>query len=502
MSNRTLIYARVSTEDQVEKYGLPVQLRSCREYAKLQGYEVVAEICDEGISGATLDRPGLSRVREMARTRQVDVVLMLDVDRLSRQLLALLQVKQEIELCARLEFVVSTFENSPSGELFFGIRGVVGQYERALTRQRTMRGQRERVLAGLMVGGRVPYGYRYEPGEQRRYSGRLVIDDARAAVVREIFAWCLAGVSLRETAERLTQRAVPSSCGKPWGHTTVRWILGSPTYTGAFRWKAQSGAVAIPVPALIEQDVWDRVQIRLAENVTAFRGRPSRTFLLSGMVQCGCGKKMHAEAGRGRKYPVYRCTARTQQEHSTCRRSVNGAALELAVWKEIVRGFSDAELLCELLRRQEQELRQSPNAARLEELRSRVGVLRRREAAALDLLLDAELDGPELKARYRGLQLERTRAEQELRRIDSEQRALLGVAEWLDSTVDLLREDLQKLTDLAERREFMKSLQSRIEWDGEQATIRCFFVPEMFNTLQRSEHFRGLEVVLNTRLAA
>ena len=120
---RTLIYCRVSTEDQAEKFGLPSQLRACREYAASRSYEIVGEISDDGISGATLDRPGLTRLRTMVAAGSVDVILTYDVDRLSRELAHLLILKPEIEKRSRIEFVACNFEDSPSGRMFFGMRG-------------------------------------------------------------------------------------------------------------------------------------------------------------------------------------------------------------------------------------------------------------------------------------------------------------------------------------------------------------------------------------------
>lgn len=501
-AKRALIYARVSTEDQVEKYGLPVQLRVCREFIAQQGWMVTEEIADEGVSGDTLDRPGLKRICALARNREIDVLVMVDVDRLSRNMRHLLNLKADLEETVALHFVNAAFEDSPSGQLFFQIRGSVGEYERKLIRQRTMRGQRERVVSGLMVGGRVPYGYTYEPGSQRRYSGRLLVDESKAAIVREIFAWHAAGVSVREIAARLNERALPTWGGKPWGHTSVRWILGSATYTGAFHWKAKSGMVAIPVPAIVEQSLFDAVRLRLAENRDLFHGRPSRMFLLSGLASCQCGRRLYAEAGRGRRYPHYRCAGRDRESGFACRKAVNGGELDRVVWAEVVRLFSDPALLESRLRACEALIRENATEHRAEELREQVSRLRRREASALDLLLDAEFSSPELKARYRGLQLERTRAEQELRRMEEQERSAKGLAGWLRSKVDLLREDIQHLTELSERRELLKGLQTRVKVNGMDVEIRCFVVPEMSNMPQRIEHFRALEVVLNTRLAA
>ncbi|MGH3145314.1 MAG: recombinase family protein, partial [Rubrobacter sp.] len=61
---RAILYARVSTEEQAKKgYSLAQQLEALREHASRECYEVLAEVCDEGWSGAYLERPGLDRVR-------------------------------------------------------------------------------------------------------------------------------------------------------------------------------------------------------------------------------------------------------------------------------------------------------------------------------------------------------------------------------------------------------------------------------------------------------
>jgi Resolvase, N terminal domain len=64
---RAALYARVSTEEQAERYGLTSQMTELRELAGRKGYEIVAELSDDGVSGATLDRPALTRLRDQAR---------------------------------------------------------------------------------------------------------------------------------------------------------------------------------------------------------------------------------------------------------------------------------------------------------------------------------------------------------------------------------------------------------------------------------------------------
>src|SRR5690348_7418175 len=96
---RAAIYVRVSTEDQVARFGLASQLRELRSIATRKGYTIPAgaEFVDDGYSGATLDRPALTKLRDAVRARAVDVVLIYDPDRLSRHLAHQLILLEEIE---------------------------------------------------------------------------------------------------------------------------------------------------------------------------------------------------------------------------------------------------------------------------------------------------------------------------------------------------------------------------------------------------------------------
>lgn len=81
-----VLYARVSTRGQVERgYSLRQQMEALREHASLKGYEILDEVTDDGYSGATLDRPGLDRVRDLVAAGGVSVVLAQDQDRISRE---------------------------------------------------------------------------------------------------------------------------------------------------------------------------------------------------------------------------------------------------------------------------------------------------------------------------------------------------------------------------------------------------------------------------------
>jgi predicted site-specific integrase-resolvase len=83
---RAIMYGRVSTDEQARSgYSLAQQMEALREYADLEGYEVVEEVTDPGESGASLERPGMDRVRDLVDAGGISVVLAQDRDRIARK---------------------------------------------------------------------------------------------------------------------------------------------------------------------------------------------------------------------------------------------------------------------------------------------------------------------------------------------------------------------------------------------------------------------------------
>ncbi len=134
---RAALYTRVSTDKQVEKYGLGAQATALRQRVAERGYLMLSDgahdlFSDDGYSGATLDRPALNRLRQVVRSGQVQVLLSYAPDRVSRELLDLLTLAAECEQHdVRLEFITQETDRSEAGHLFFAIRGAIGQFDRA-----------------------------------------------------------------------------------------------------------------------------------------------------------------------------------------------------------------------------------------------------------------------------------------------------------------------------------------------------------------------------------
>src|SRR3712207_9213083 len=83
---RAILYARVSTDEQARSgYSLAQQLEALREYASREGLQVLEEIEDPGQSGASLERPGMDRVRDLVATGGVSVVLRSEERRVGKE---------------------------------------------------------------------------------------------------------------------------------------------------------------------------------------------------------------------------------------------------------------------------------------------------------------------------------------------------------------------------------------------------------------------------------
>src|SRR5215216_6780355 len=120
---RAILYARVSTDEQARTgYSLDQQIEALREYATREGYEVLEEVQDPGQSGASLERPGMDRVRDLVAAGGVSVVLAQDRDRLAREPAYHYLLRREFEEHnCHLKALNDQGDDTPEGELTDGI---------------------------------------------------------------------------------------------------------------------------------------------------------------------------------------------------------------------------------------------------------------------------------------------------------------------------------------------------------------------------------------------
>src|SRR5690348_5131849 len=188
---RVALNARVSTERQERFQTIDSQLAALRDWAATGGHEISDDFVfrDEGYSGSRLDRPGLDALRDAVRDGVVGIVAVLTPDRLARKYAYQVLLLEEFRRagCA-VVFLQHPISDDPNDQLLLQIQGAIAEYERAVLAERFRRGKLQRAREGQIIGAKAPYGYSYEPRRDGR-PGCLVINEAEAAMVRQLYNW-------------------------------------------------------------------------------------------------------------------------------------------------------------------------------------------------------------------------------------------------------------------------------------------------------------------------
>src|SRR5258707_9420793 len=218
MTKPACSYACMSADRQKENPTIASQVAALTEYAETNGYLVPPEwqFQDDGFSGATLVRPGLEALRDLAATGEIQTVLIYSPDRLSRKYAYQVLLAEELARCG----VELTFLRAPSGataedQLLVQFQGMIAEYERAQIAERSRRGKRHRAQQGsINVLSGAPYGYRYVKKNETSAAYYQVVE-AEAEVVRTIFEWYTrTGFSIGAITRELNQRRIPTRTGR------------------------------------------------------------------------------------------------------------------------------------------------------------------------------------------------------------------------------------------------------------------------------------------------
>lgn len=226
------IYLRVSTDEQVEGFGLDVQKANCEQYAAAFNIPVCKVYSDEGVSGTKpiAKRPGLTALIEAAQRGEFNAVIVPAIDRVARKLKLFLDIWDVLESSGlKIIVVKERFEtDSAAGMLMRNILATFADYERSVISERTTGGRRARARTDGERGGSLPLGY------IRKASGMFDVDSDRAAIVRHIFDLRRLSISYSAIAALLNAEGHTTQRGHVWHASSVREIvLNEAKYRGA-----------------------------------------------------------------------------------------------------------------------------------------------------------------------------------------------------------------------------------------------------------------------------
>ncbi len=386
MNKPAALYARVSSDRQKENHTIASQVAALTQYAETNGYLIPPErqFQDDGYSGATLVRPGLEALRDLAAAGEIQAVLIYSPDRLSRKYAYQVLLAEELARCG----VELIFLRAPSGataedQLLVQFQGMIAEYERAQIAERSRRGKRHRAQQGsINVLSGAPYGYRYVKKTDTSAAYYEVVE-SEAEVVRLIFdAYTRQGLSLGAIAGLLNQREVPTRTRESrWERPTLWRMLHNPAYAGhafygktelrprqritrrlrqrgvcsrdsSFREQPRPEWIEIPVPALVSEGTFALAQEQFEKNKRFSPRRTLEPSLLQGLLVCQrCGYGLYRTSTRTSQRTIYyyRCLGRDGYRHlkgAVCdNKPIPQEQLDAVVWQEIVRLLEDPSLL-------------------------------------------------------------------------------------------------------------------------------------------------------------
>ena len=392
-SKSAILYARVSTDEQARSgFSLAQQMEALRDYAASEGYEVLEEVSDPGQSGASLERPGMDRVRDLVASLGyggVCVVLAQDRDRIAREPAYHYLLRQEFEeFGTRIRALNDRGDESPEGELTDGILDQLAKYERAKFAQRSRRGMlRKAREAG--VCSKPPYGFRVRPD-----GSGLEVSERDLAMVGKVFRLAAEGFGLHAIQNRLYHEGVLSPTGKPlWDIQMIKKLVGNDAYkphtfgevsdlvssevaatldpnevygvqwynrqktttrtvsepdgnggrryrkSRTFQWRPREEWIAIPIElgSHLARDLVDQARAAFEASKGHTRKHLAREWELRGLMRCSCGSKIGTRSARdkrGNPYHYYVCRRRgaAKKAHGCVQQSIRAEPVEAEIW--------------------------------------------------------------------------------------------------------------------------------------------------------------------------
>ena len=387
------LYIRLSREDgdREESNSIASQRELLTEFVDTQTDMTAPRLyTDDGCTGTDFDRPDFQRMLNDLRAGIINCVIVKDLSRFGRNYVGVGEYLEHVFPLLNVRFIsvsdnVDSFVDPRSiNSLIVPFKNILNdEYARDISNKvRASLDLKRR--QGKFIGSFASYGYRKDPNDH----SRLLIDEAAAAVVRDIFDWFLAGMSVLGIAKRLNEQRIPNPSAYKrqqgmnyqhpasdnldglWPDSSVRRILHNPLYTGTMvqgknRMKSYKLHISEAVPKeewiTVEQthEVNTTVSYKLFERDTRTAPTRKQVYLFSGFLRCAdCGKAMNRKqiSQPYGSYHYYICSTFKKQHSGACtKHTIRSDRLEQAVLEtlrsQIALAVEMDELIAEINRR-------------------------------------------------------------------------------------------------------------------------------------------------------
>ena len=327
---KAVIYARYSSDNQREE-SIEGQLRECTAYCKKNGITILRTYIDRAMSAKTDHRPDFQRMIKDSAKGLFDVIIVWKLDRFARNRYDSAHYKAQLrKYGVKVLSATENISEGPEGIILESMLEGMAEYYSAELSEKVIRGHTENALKCKYNGGTPTFGFIID--KEKCYQ----IDPHTAPVVLESFTRYANGATMKEVMQYLVESGFTTVRGRKIDLNFIARLLKNRKYIGEYSYRH----IVTPggIPAIVPQDLFDRVQQRLETNRKAPACHKAEDdYLLTTKLFCGtCGAMMVGESGtsasKGRKYHYYRCV--NTKKHKTCaakHKSVRKLPLENAV---------------------------------------------------------------------------------------------------------------------------------------------------------------------------
>ena len=396
---RVTYYARVSSESDEQLNSLGNQIAYYEDLIRRnRAWTFVPGYIDEGLSGiSTKKRENFNRMVEDAAEKQFDLVITKEISRFARNTLDSIQYTRQLLCCGVGVFFqndnINTFDED--SELRLSIMSSIAQDELRKLSSRVKFGHQQAIKSSVVLGNSRIFGY-------TKADGKLVIDEAEAPMVQELFELYATGeYSMKQLETLFWEKGYRNHNGKKIAHTTMSNLISNPKYKGYYvgnkvkvvdmftkkqkflppeEWvmfKDETGEI---VPAIVSEQVWDTANAVLkkrSEDVKGRQGISNHANLLTGKLFCThCGAAYYRRDTvdrSGQKNSKWVCSGKIKNGSDSCPSFAVYESEIKPVLLEVLRGTgADAKAMIERYMEMYREVRTDGSLSRKIEEQERV----------------------------------------------------------------------------------------------------------------------------------
>ena len=339
---KAVIYARYSSDSQREE-SIEGQIRECTAFAEKNGITILRHYIDRAYSAKTDNRPDFQEMIKDSGKKLFDMVIVWKLDRFARNRYDSARYKAQLKRNGvKVVSATEVISEGAEGIILESVLEGYAEYYSADLSEKVIRGRKENALKCKFNGGTLPIGYVID--EEQHFQ----IDPLTAPFVLDVFKKYDKGATMKELRDWLNDSGVRNTRGQPLNFNSIQHMLSNRRYIGEYKYRD----IIIPdgIPAIVPEDLFDRVQEKLAQNRKApARHKAEDDYLLTTKLFCGyCGAYLCGESGKSRNGTVhhyYKCVSVKKKRTDCKKKPVRKQWLEDFVVNEVMKVVMDDQAI-------------------------------------------------------------------------------------------------------------------------------------------------------------